>query len=247
MGTGIELGTHITVQARAVLERADSAFYLVTDPAARAWIEDVNPRATSLDVHYQAGVDRRVAYERMVEALLTPVRKGWKVGAAFYGHPGVFVAPSHEAVRRARVEGYQARLLPGITAEDCLVADLGIDPARTGWQSYEATDFLVHGRAIDPSAALVLWQVGVIGTVGHAERSSPAALEALSDRLARIYPEEHEAVLYVASPYPGGRAVMQAVGISELADVDVPALATLFVPPGEVREPDLRLVQLLGA
>jgi len=31
-------------------------------------------------------------------------------------------------------------MLPGISAEDCLVADLGIDPASSGCQSYEAND-----------------------------------------------------------------------------------------------------------
>ena len=37
----------------------------------------------------------------MVERILAPVRAGKQVVAAFYGHPGVFVQPSHEAIRRA--------------------------------------------------------------------------------------------------------------------------------------------------
>jgi hypothetical protein len=37
-------------------------------------------------------------------------------------------------------------MLPGISAEDCLFADLGIDPGIYGCQSYEATDFLANGR-----------------------------------------------------------------------------------------------------
>src|SRR5205809_2021168 len=37
---------------------------------------------------------------------------------ACYGHPGVFVYPSHEAIRRARAEGYVARILAGISSED---------------------------------------------------------------------------------------------------------------------------------
>jgi hypothetical protein len=38
-------------------------------------------------------------------------------------------------------------MLPAISAEDCLFADLGVDPADHGCPSYEATDFLVHGAA----------------------------------------------------------------------------------------------------
>ena len=37
-------------------------------------------------------------------------------------------------------------MLPAISAEDCLFADVGIDPAMTGCQSYEATDFMINGR-----------------------------------------------------------------------------------------------------
>jgi len=37
-------------------------------------------------------------------------------------------------------------MLPGISAEECLFADRGIDPAQTGACSFEATDFLVHHR-----------------------------------------------------------------------------------------------------
>ena len=49
----------------------------------------------------------------MVEEILAAVREGKRVCAVFYGHPGVYVKPSHEAVRRARKEGFEARMLPG--------------------------------------------------------------------------------------------------------------------------------------
>jgi hypothetical protein len=57
--------------------------------------------------------------------------------------------------------GVSARMLPGVSAEDNLIADLGVDPA--GLQSYEATGFLVYKYRFDTSAGLVLWQVGVLG------------------------------------------------------------------------------------
>ena len=34
-------------------------------------------------------------------------------------------------------------MLPGISAEDCLLADLGVDSAHNGLQSLEATDLLI--------------------------------------------------------------------------------------------------------
>jgi len=37
-------------------------------------------------------------------------------------------------------------MLPGISTEDCLYADLGVDPGLIGSQNFEATDFIVSGR-----------------------------------------------------------------------------------------------------
>ena len=106
--------------------------------------------------------------------------------AAFYGHPGVFVRPSHEAIARARAEGHQARMLPAVSAEDCLFADLGVDPATHGCASFDATTFLARPRPVDSSAGLVLWQVAAV----RESRAVPAGehganMEVLVERLAR--------------------------------------------------------------
>jgi uncharacterized protein YabN with tetrapyrrole methylase and pyrophosphatase domain len=124
----------VTPESASAIERADEVLYLVTQPLTAQWIERANPRSRSLHGLYESGKPRRETYAEMVDELLAPVRAGLGVCAAFYGHPGVFVNPGHEAIRRARAEGYRARMLPAVSALDCLVADLGIDPAATGPQ-----------------------------------------------------------------------------------------------------------------
>jgi len=52
----------------------------------------------------------------MVERTVTFVRWGLNVCAVFYGHPGVFADPAHNAIRLARREGFRALMLPGISA-----------------------------------------------------------------------------------------------------------------------------------
>ena len=131
VGTGIGFA-RITLEARAAIAAADAVLYLVPDHVSATGIEALNPRAQSLHGLYEEGAPHRAAYERMAEAILEPVRAGKRVCAAFYGHPGVFVLPSHDAIRRARAEGFDATMLPGVSAEDCLVADLGVDPAAHG-------------------------------------------------------------------------------------------------------------------
>lgn len=246
VGTGIRLGSHLTREARLLLEAADIVLSLVAEPGMQAVLEELNPRTRSLHDLYELGENRAEAYEAMAEEILRHVREGKNVVAAFYGHPGVFVAPSHDAIRMARAEGYNASMLPGISAEDCLFADLGVDPARFGCQSYEATDFLVHGRRIDPTAALVLWQIGTVGSVVAAATTRPTGLPVLVETLLEHYPPEHEVTVYEASPYPGFDPLVRTVGLGELSEEHVTALSTLYVPPRERAPLDLTMLDRLG-
>src|SRR4051794_41924768 len=97
---------------------ADRLFFLVAEPATRLWLESLFPAAETLDDVFWDGRPRQDAYDDIVERLLASVRQGEDVCAAFYGHPGVFVYSSHEAVRRGRAGGLKARKLPGGQAED---------------------------------------------------------------------------------------------------------------------------------
>lgn len=229
VGTGIG-ATRLTLEARAAIEAADQVLHLVPDPISVAAVERMNARSRSLADCYVEGEHRRVAYARMVEAILEPVRAGERVCAAFYGHPGVFSLPPHEAVKQARSEGFEASMLPGISAEDCLFADLGVDPAEAGCQSYEATRFLERRPAIETRAALVLWQIGVVGSANHSAEFQAPRLPELVERLRELYPDDHEVVVYEASSYAGVAPVIRPTPLSRLAAAVTPA-STLYVPP----------------
>ena len=95
--------------------------------------------------------------------MLQPVRNGLKVVGVFYGHPGVFTLPSRRAIAIAQSEGYSAQMLPGISSEDCLFADLLVDPSIPGAQSVEATDLLLRERPLLTSSHVIIWQVGCVG------------------------------------------------------------------------------------
>lgn len=196
---------------------------------------ELNPRARSLEGCYEEGAPRDDAYARMVEEILAAVRAGRRVCAAFYGHPGVFVLPSHEAIARARREGLEARMLPGVSAEDCLFADLGVDPASDGCQSYEATRFLQRRPAVEPSAALVLWQLGVVGERTHSRGGSAPALGALVELLLGLYPGDHEVVVYQAAPYPGIDPLVRRLPLRALDENAITPWSTLYVPPAAPR------------
>lgn len=234
-----------TAEARRAIGRASLVLYLTTDPLADAWILRLNPSARSLIRHYKLGRPRREVYDSMVEEILAAVRQGLDVCAVFYGHPGVFVNPSHEAIAAAKKLGYPARMLPAVSAEDCLVADLGVDPGEAGWQSYEATDFLMHRRVVDTSTPLVLWQISMIGAWHTLDRPNVAGLRILAERLAELYEPRHEVVLYEAADYPLGEPIIERVRLDALAATPLPAMATLYVPRAAKPERDPAMIARL--
>jgi uncharacterized protein YabN with tetrapyrrole methylase and pyrophosphatase domain len=236
VGAGIRFSAQTTPEARHAIETADVVVHLGGEPIGDDWLGSLNADSRSLAPIYATGVERGDArsqiYEEMADSILDLVRAGKDVCVALYGHPMVFATPARLAVEQAEAEGYAVRVLPGISAVDCLLADLRFDPGRTGIQSYEATRFLERNPHIEPTAALVLWQIGALGN-DHAVIGPPnrGSVVQLIKRLLEIYPLDHEVVLYRASEYAAFEARIDRLPFRDLPDADIDPMATLFVPP----------------
>jgi uncharacterized protein YabN with tetrapyrrole methylase and pyrophosphatase domain len=246
VGTGIRMGLHLTPETRAAIDAADDFLYLAAEPLTDRWLQSLHPRASSLRSEYSVGRRREEVYARMVERMLEPVRGGRRVVAAFYGHPGVYVRPSNAAIRQARAEGLDATMLPAVSAEDCLFADLGVDPATTGCASYDATDFLLRRPPVDTAAGLILWQITVVGDLTVVATTRVDGLRLLLDRLAEVYPRSHEVLVYEASPFPIAEPVIERVELGSLPEADLTPLSTLYVPPATVRAFDPETAAMFG-
>lgn len=231
VGTGIHLAGDLTLAAKAWIEQADKVLFAVADPVTAEWLRTLNATAEALPVNM--GFQRRRALHRaMVERILAEVRQELRVCAVFYGHPGVFTDPAHEAIRQARREGFPARMLPGISTEACLFADLGLDPGKNGCQSFEATDFLIRRRQFDPTSALILWQIAVIGHLGfYQEKRHLHGLRVLAEVLAECYGPDHEVIVYEAAVYPVCEPVIQRLPLCKLPEAEITEVSTLYVPP----------------
>jgi alpha-ketoglutarate-dependent taurine dioxygenase/precorrin-6B methylase 1 len=237
VGTGIQAIRQTTLEVVHEIQHAEKLLYLAGDTVTAAWLHELNPTAESLYSNYVEGRHRQLTYDEWVERILIYVRSELRVCVAFYGHPGVFVVSGHEAVRRATQEGYSAKMLPGISSEDCLFSDLGIDPASNGCQSYEATDFLLVERRIDPRSSLILWQIGMLGQRDYRNSFSTAGIPLLVDFLQIYYGSDHIVTLYEAAVYPICSPRIENVCLAHLADVQIKRYSTLYVPPlfkGEV-------------
>lgn len=239
VGVGMTLGAHITPSARSYIERADVVFTALSDGVVELWVAKMNPDVRSLQSHYREGKSRLQTYREMVDAMLAEVRAGKRVCGAFYGHPGVFAWPSHTAIELARSEGYPARMEPGISAADCLYADLGIDPGKYGCQQFEASQFMFYRRRVDTAAYLILWQIGVAGDESLARFSTGKPhRQIFVEVLSRDYDLAHAVILYKAATLPTSRPQIIRLPLSALPEAACDMHSTLVVPPARAPEPD---------
>lgn len=249
VGLGMMLGAHLSPRARSEIEDADVVFGLVSNALVELWLQDMRPDLRSLQPFYAEGKRRTESYREMIEAMIGEVRAGRRVCGVFYGHPGVFAQVPHHAVREARSAGFEAEMHPGISAEDCLYADLGIDPGTFGCQHYEASQLMFHRRRIDLAAYLVLWQVGLAGDRSLSRYSTSAAHRRLLVELLveHGYPPGHEVIVYEAATLPIHAPRMDRMPLHALAEADLGLASTLVVPPAQAMERNVALLARLEA
>jgi hypothetical protein len=233
VGTGMRAGLHMTTETRLAIEQAKRVLYLVADPVSEACIRKLNPNAESLWHMYQSGKPRIEIYEAIIAKILDELESTGDLCAAFYGHPGVLTYPAWESIRRARAIGRRARMLPAISTEDALFADLGFDIGRAGLQSFEASRFMYYKYNFDPSAGLLLWQVSVLGEVdwNPPHTGVRPRLEVLAGYLMKFYGPEHEVFLYHAPELPTSRPLIERVALRDLSRAESIAMSTLYIPP----------------
>ena len=249
VGTGIKVISQTTISARSYIENADVVFTATSGAVAARWIESLNDNVVSLTSLYAEGKSRVTTYQQMMELMCNAVYEGKRVCAAFYGHPGVFVYPTHKVVERLSAEGYHAVMEPGISAEDCIVADLGIDPGNTGCQALEATQFLFYQHQLDVSSLVILWQVGLSGdhllNTLDLDKINPA-LQVLTDELLAYYPPSHEVIIYEAATVAIMAAKIERLPLKDLPNTKPSLMSTLVIPAFKPLEFDHQTLKRLG-
>jgi uncharacterized protein YabN with tetrapyrrole methylase and pyrophosphatase domain len=241
VGIGVRAPSHTSLETVELIKNADKVYAVIADRLAWLWLSELNRDCECLNALYSPGKPRSITYEEMIERVLGSVRSGLHVCFVAYGHPGVFSFPTHEAIRRARSEGFDASMEPAVSAEDCLFADLGIDPATSGCQNFEATDFLVYERVFDPRSALVLWQASAIGEYSVKDDAgtwNAAALSILAEVLIARYGKDHQIVIYQAPVFAACRPLAKGVTLAELPTQQLHLMSLLYVPPCGPAEPN---------
>lgn len=245
VGTGIKFISHLTFESKSYIENSEKVLYLVNEPAIQEWIQKVNPNTESLEELYLKHPFRHQCYKEITEYILKLLRKKIQLCVVLYGHPTVFADPALDAVVQAKKEGFFAKILPGISSEDCLFSDLLIDPGTKGCQSFEATDFLVHQRKWDNSSYLILWQISMVGMLGHQARDFHKKIAVLLEHLLFHYSPTQKCILYQAAQYPMFEPSILEFRLSELININISRISTLVIFPKESARVDLNMLKKL--
>ena len=248
VGTGITLGSHITPICRSHIENADIVYCVVATSLMEEWIGSMNANVVSFQYLYEEGKDRRQTYNAMVNIMLASLREGKHVVGAYYGHPGIFALPPHKAIAKAREEGFHAYMEPGISAEACLYADMGIDPGSIGSAQYEATQFMLYQRVIDTAGYLILWQIGMAGDRAAKKFTTDNAYRTMLKKLLfECYPSDHSVAIYEARALPTDNTRIDWIPLNDLDKCQVHQYSTLLVPPARSMKIDVEREAALRA
>jgi tetrapyrrole methylase family protein/MazG family protein len=246
VGSGIKFMSHLTVESKAYIEQSQKVLYLVNEPAIEEWIHKINPQAESLDPIYTQHNFRIHSYQAITNYILDILRQKKHICVVLYGHPTIFAKPALDAVIVAKKEGYYAKILPGISAEDCLFADLLIDPGSHGCLSFEATDFLIHTKLVDTSCHLILWQASIIGALTHPEsHDNTKGSQLLLNYLTQHYDLNHPIIVYTAAQYPGLEPIIEQSVLKNLLTVKQSRTSLLYIPPVKKRAYDESILRAL--
>ena len=142
-------------------------------------------------------------------------------------------------------------MLPGISVEGCLFADLNIDPSYSGFQNVEATDFLLRKRQLLLDSHVLIQHISCIGEQGYTTKGLGAKnLCTLVKELQKIYGPDYGVVHYYPSQYPTCKPFIDRKPLSEFLNPELSKELTIFssiyIPPVKINPIDRDMAVELG-
>jgi hypothetical protein len=115
-------------------------------------------------------------------------------------------------------------------------------------QSFLSNELSHPAAQIDPTSALILWQIAFTGNLGfYQEGGHLRGLRVLTEVLETHYGADHEVIVYEAAVYyPVCEPVMQRIPLFKLSETPVTLVSTLYVPPLAPAPVDGEMMARLG-
>ncbi len=234
MGSSLSGFFNITLDAVRHLQAARVAILYALNEEHLQFLTQFNANIIDLNrTHYIDGVACEDVYADIMDFVLAEARRG-QAAYVQQGSPAFQTYTALELTRRARAEGLEARILPGVSSLECLTTHLGLAHSLNDLQLYHCASVAAGAVRIDPRAPLLLFNVSVFAAQVVNTRSGLMKrdrLDALAAVLAGLYPPDHPVSLIHLKPDGGVRARASTVGrlASDIEAAD--AGITLHIAP----------------
>jgi hypothetical protein len=246
VGLGVLNIDQITYETERAIRASNEVLYVDSGVATRAFLQKLCPKVTSLyEESYSESACRLGSYDHMAVAVVDAALDHPPVTFAMMGHPIVGAEAPFLIHEMAHLLGLDVVTLPGISAMDCMFAELMIDPCMDGLQMYEATDLLLRRHPLLPEVPALIWQIGVVETRLHTlRRSKPARFERFLAYAMQFYAPDHQVIASFASQHPLMRSQNLQFPIAEIGHYaeQLHAGFTLYIPAvrqGQIVDHDL--------
>lgn len=217
IGLGISAGEHLTLEALKALKSADVIFAPrgALPPALLGLAADF--RDTSALYH-------KPDTEKLLAEAVLAEPAGRAVAVCTVGHPLIFDKPAAFLLEACRRRGVPCRVLPGVSAVDAVLCELGFAADQEGFQARQASH--IPGTRIDASLPLFIFRCNALAAkAGLAKRFAAV--------VAKAYPPGHYASFVETAHVPKRVALVDSFPLKDLEKklASAPAEATLFIPP----------------
>jgi uncharacterized protein YabN with tetrapyrrole methylase and pyrophosphatase domain len=229
-GSGIKSLSHHTREFDVAVKNADVVIYLINEPILELWLQENSKKSFSLRELYFLSPQRANSYRLIEEKVIASFKHYNNICLVFYGHPLLLADSVSSIIKEAKSKDIKVQVLPGLSAFDCLLADLEIK-LDGGCFMMEATFFLKHQTKIDTSYHVILWQIGMIDISSSPTSENPGSLLKLKNELIKYYPTSSIIYLYEASLYPYRKPLIVRTNINDLTEYHPSSITTAYIPP----------------
>lgn len=238
VGLGISHIDQITREAERCMEASNEILYVERGLGIDAFLASKCKCITDLTRLYAEGEDRQGTYRKMAATVVKAALERPPVTFALYGHPLIYSYPPFLIREMAGLLGLSVKVVPGVSAMDCIFADLFVDPSMNGIQMFEATEMLLRGRLLQTDVAALIWQIGALETGLYSTYSSrPERFQRFKDHLLRFYPSHHTVFAVHSATHSLLKPEIYEFEISDIGDYAsvLHAGFSMYIPPLESR------------
>lgn len=238
VGLGIVHVGQITRETERLMAESNEVLYVERGIAIDNFLRQLCPRVTNLTTLYADEGDRQETYRRMAASVITAALDHPPVTFALYGHPLIFSYPPFLVQQMATYFDLRVRVLPAVSAMDCIFADLSIDPSMNGLQMYEATDLLLRRRPLHPDVPALIWQIGALETGLYSTHASrPERFQRFLDHLLSFYHRNHLVFAVHSATHPMMKSEVLKFPLGEISAFAAVLHAgfSLYIPPVSAR------------